>query len=355
MQYQTKPTNCKDSWYELSNNRQFCKVHGKTFKNQEGCPLSTKKEIYISEQAKKQASESLNSALDYTGIDNSAPNWVSEVNNVTQDIRSHAFTFKVSVKNPKNWSMRQKLLELAGFKVIPNGGVTRTDRIFFKGFKIWLSRNKITVYFPDWKQYWVDMARSGYNYAIADLIVLLNDLEKVLGSDFRIKREYHFKVSRQHHALVQNSLAKQYNREHKKLEVFNERGELWLLIDNSDPHNIRMNDLETVNTKESPKDMDSIVKPFFEQLHRTELMPNDILNMFKDVANLQKDVVAQQANLIEDRKFWAENQKTHVGAIQILSDSVSKLDKRIEKLSTLQSKPQSKHDKARKILRKYGW
>ena len=41
MQYKTEPTDCRDSWYELSNNRQFCKTHGKTFKSLENCPLTT--------------------------------------------------------------------------------------------------------------------------------------------------------------------------------------------------------------------------------------------------------------------------------------------------------------------------
>jgi hypothetical protein len=312
-----------------------------------------------SQHAKKQASESLNTPLLLAGIDNSTPVWVDEVNKATEDIRSHAFTFKVTVQNPKNWSIRQKILESAGFKVLPKGGVAHTDMIFFNGFKIWLSKYKITVYFPDVKQYWVDMARTGYNYAIADLVALLNDLEKVLGSDFRINNEYHFRVSRQHHALVQNSLAKQYNRQHKKLEVFNDKGELWLLIDNSDPHNIRMNDLETVHRKESPKDMDSVVKPFFEQLHTTGLMPNDILNALDRVARIQEAQVLESRNVrvdVDKRLVWMDtNFQSHQRVLEKIESRLDALKDKTSKRRRKPTMPRSRSVQARRLLRKFGW
>ena len=307
------------------------------------------------EDAKNHACDSLRMGSDYTGIDNSAPNWVEESNRKTQDIRSHAFTFKVSLKNPKNWSIRKKILELAGFKVLPKGGAVPVDMVLFNGFKIWLSRHKLTIYFPDWKQYWVDEARTGYNYAIADLLVLLNALEKVLSSDFRIKDGYHFKVSRQHHALVQNSLAKQYNREHKKLEVFDNRGELWLLIDNSDPHNIRMNDLEGVSRQKSPQDMDDVVKPFFNELRETQLMPKDIINTFDRIAKIQENQVNEASNVrsdVDKRLVWMDkNFQSHQRILE-------KMEKRLDSLMTT-PKPKAhrltKRDKAQKLLRKFGW
>ena len=98
-----------------------------------------------------------------------------------------------------------------------------------------MSKHKITIFFPDWKAYWVDMAKTGYNYAISDLFNVLGELEVVLNTDFRISGKYKFKVSRQHHAMVRNSLARQYNRDDKKLEVYDSKGELWLVIDKSNP------------------------------------------------------------------------------------------------------------------------
>jgi hypothetical protein len=291
-----------------------------------------------------------------TGIEIPAPQWILDFNKMTQDIRSHAFTFKVTMKHAKNWSIRKKLLELAGFKVLPKGGAVPVDMVFFKGYKLWLSKNKLTIYFPDWKIYWSDMARTGYNYAVADLITLLHDLEKVLDSDFRINKEYRFRVSRQHHALVHNTLAKQYNREHKKLEVFDNRGELWLLIDNSDVHNIRMNDLETTSKKSADKDMDDTIKPFFNQLRETQLMPKDILNMIKEIAINQAKQNDEQMRIINDvtanQKVFAENQISHVQAVKILGDAVGKLDKRIGKFGRLSlNKKSIKELKAERVKR----
>jgi hypothetical protein len=200
------------------------------------------------------------------------------------------------------------------------------------------------------------MARTGYNYAVADLITLLHDLEKVLDSDFRINKEYRFRVSRQHHALVHNTLAKQYNREHKKLEVFDNRGELWLLIDNSDVHNIRMNDLETTSKKSADKDMDDTIKPFFNQLRETQLMPKDILNMIKEIAINQAKQNDEQMRIINDvtanQKVFAENQISHVQAVKILGDAVGKLDKRIGKFGRLSlNKKSIKELKAERVKR----
>ena len=90
-------------------------------------------------------------------------------------------------------------------------------------------------------------------------------------------------------------------------------------------HNLRMDDLEAVNKKTAPVDMDEVVKPFFNQLRDTKLMPDDILRMFSEVASIQR----REA---ENMDFYAENLKTHTGAIDTLGKSVERLTAVVERL-----------------------
>lgn len=348
-------------WHLYPDGRIFCSRHKIFFPNGENCQKCMNEDLpgYIksrfvnnskknntkkshSNHGENHACGSSNIDPKYTSIQNGSPDWIGEAVKSIGDIRSHAFIFRISLSNPRNWADRKKILEQAGYKVSAKGGVVPVDILVFKEHQIWLSKNKITLYFPDWKQYWVDMARTGYNYAIYDFYKILHELERVLDSDFRIGSKYNFKVSRQHHAMVQSSLAKQYNREHKKLEVYNHKGELWLLIDNSDIYNIHMNDLETVHKKDAHKDMDEIVVPFFNQLKETKLMPNIILQSQAktndQINSLTKHIDSLHEILkktLENEAYYAENRASHVGAIKDLGEGVKNLTYKFEEFSSI--------------------
>ena len=357
-----------DDWMTVSSSKSkvMCKVHGTIFNISERCPSRNGKspvEMNVKvEQGLEQGLTNTNKA-NFDKLSSS----VLEASKV-----SHAFRFVVTIQNPLNWSDRRKTLELKGLNVELKGGIGRVYKTVFKGFKIWLADKSITIYFPNWKKYYVDEARFGYNFALADLKDYLDELGKFMDCSFLIDGSYRFKCSGQHHALIYNSLAKMFNRNKEKLNVYDSKGELWLLIDNSRRESIRMDDIESVNKSTAVKDMDDVVAPFFNQLRESGLTVNDILNGFNENNE-------QIKALVKDREYYAENLKSHVEAIKVLSSSVNELKEQVIKNSTVPSKQEvsdevspnipcpipslktiSKYDverkeKIKRFIKEYGW
>jgi len=138
-------------------------------------------------------------------------------------------------------------------------------------------------------------------------------LESTLGANFRINKKYRFKVSRQHYSLVKNALAKQYERDGKKLQVYSENG-LWFVIDNS----YNLHEAETVHPKTAVDDNEK-VQNFFNGLKATENYTPQIM---------MKAVTLNAQNL----NNYAVHLKSHVKSIRLLGKGVRKLTKSIKKL-----------------------
>lgn len=334
--------NCSQSdWKSLSKQSNYCTIHKCLFRSIDPCPLKLKVELSPNEMM-VSTDDARNPNVSNGTMENKKSSLVSEQGveqgvtltnkenpnlkydkSLSDDVLSaskvsHAFRFVVQVPSSDVWKKRKSICESKGLNVQLKAGIGNVYMCQFQGFKIWLSDKSITIYFPNWKKYYVEQARFGFNYALEDLKCFLNDLGSFIGTDLSFEGIYKFKTSGQHHALIHNSLAKMYNRNKEKLNVYDKNGELWLVIDNSRRESIRMDDIETIG-KTSDRNMDDVVDPFFNQLKETNLMPKDILNMFK-LNNEQMNV------LIKDREYYAENLKSHVQAINVLSQKVSELN-----------------------------
>jgi len=229
-------------------------------------------------------------------------------------VRAHAFQFKLKIKsNLKNWGKREEILSKRNikFKDLSIGGVKRGQKLEFKGRKIWLTNNSIIIY--EKSSYLGTTSKEAKQYAISDLISLIKSLERKLGADLRIRGEYHFKVSRQHYSLVKNSLARQYNREGKRLEVYNSKG-LWFTIDNS----FNLNEAETLHPVDSPEDCTK-VQNFFNGV---EQVPNYTPNFVMSAINLNA----------QNHANYAQNLKAHVESVKALGEGVKELVKTIKEM-----------------------
>jgi hypothetical protein len=111
-----------------------------------------------------------------------------------------------------------------------------------------------------------------------------------------------------------------------------------------------MDDLEGVHKQTAPVDMDSVVKPFFNQMRDTRLMPNDVLNMFKEVASIQR----REA---EKWEAYAQDIRVHVGAIDILGKSVEELTSVVKEFKVVQKSDDKflRREKVKKLLGDFGW
>lgn len=190
----------------------------------------------------------------------------------SDSVRGHAFVFTLKLPFIAGWNCerRQAFLSKKGVSFWPIGLDKSSQGFFFKNFKVWLNNSSVNVYFPKWKSYFTDNSEESYNYALYDFRELVKGLESFFNCSFKIKGNYVFKVSRQHYALVKNSLAKQYNKTGEKLLVYDSNG-LWFVIDNS----LSLNEAETVN-KDTSKPDNVKVQDFFNSVKATGMTLKDV-------------------------------------------------------------------------------
>jgi len=223
------------------------------------------------------------------------------------EVRGHAFVFTLSIKKGlRNWEKRVQFLEAKNiaFKTlnIPGGG----QRILFKGRKIWLTKESIVTY--EKESYFAQTAKEAQDYAIYNYIALVKKLEKYLHADFTLGsqgKKYKFKVSRQHYALVKNALAKQYDIEGKKLNIYTENG-LWFLIDNS----FNLHEAETVHPETADSDSKKV---------------QDFFNSLKDYPLTTDFVLSAMNGIQHNQQLFAQNMSSHVQAVQDLKAAVNAL------------------------------
>lgn len=234
-------------------------------------------------------------------------------------IRGHAFMFTVQLPKIQRWNERIKYLKKHNieYKNINIGGGGQS--ILYKGRKIWLTNKSIIIYETD--SYIAETAESAKSHAIHNLLTLVNGLEAVFGCQFSKGGYLRYKVSKQHYGKMQDALAKQYNKEGKKLKIFNDTG-MWFLIDNS----YNLNESETVSPKTADKDMDGAIVPFFNSLKENPgYTPDLVLNV---TGKLAESYEAQAKNM----ETYTENIVGHVAAIKDLGSGVRNLVKVVSKL-----------------------
>jgi len=230
-------------------------------------------------------------------------------------VRGHAFVFTLKIpKGLRNWNneMREAFLQKKGINFINLTTFGGGQRIIHKGRKVWLTNKSVIVY--EKSSYFSDISTNAKSHAIYNFISLTKSLERLLHADFteRAGRQYTFKVSRQHYALVKNALAKQYDAQNKKLNVYSDKG-LWFVIDNS----FNLHEAETVHPETA--DTDNIkVQNFFNSLKEQPLTTGFILDVMHGI---------QQNQLV-----FAQNMGSHIKVIKDLGNGVNELASLIDEL-----------------------
>jgi DNA-binding Lrp family transcriptional regulator len=230
-----------------------------------------------------------------------------------KEIRSHGYRFRLELRHINKWDRRESYLQDKGIYYSKLKGLGNKLRVIIDGYTCWLNNSSIIVIFPKNKSYLSISAEEGNNYAILDFMRIIKRLESLLNVEFTIKGKYQFKPFLQHHALIKNELAKIYDKEGKKLFVYDEKG-LWLLIDNS----FNLHELELVSPISAIYDTDNVIHPFLNSLKKNPVTVDGLLNMIGLVT--------------ENQLVFAENQRSHIKAIQDLSKGVNELVEVVKEL-----------------------
>ena len=217
-------------------------------------------------------------------------------------VRGHGFQWVLKVPDLKNWDRRQNYLMAKGISFKPSGSFRKAESILVQQFRVWLCQKSIVIYFPESLDVLENSALKCKEAAFFKLLEIIQALEKILETSFRIVGKYQVRMVKQHYADPNNELAKKYESEGKKLHVIGEDGKTWLLIDNSQG----VPELECVHSQDAVKDMDDVVKTFFNDLRLHPVMPGEILQMQGSILadHLALSVVVKQ--LVEAMRILSE-------------------------------------------------
>jgi len=230
-----------------------------------------------------------------------------------KQIRGHAFIWKVRFSHESiDWFRRLDQYKINYQRI--NGG--KVARIIYKNRKVWLTKKGMVVYEP------LDFLGSSSFETKSTAVWELDQLIKDLGRQLQINlTPYKFTTSREHYALVRNSLAKQYNDKKEKLSVYAEDRGVWLWVDFSKGiHELENNDPE-VNRKVQNWYNDHLKNGF-------EVNSSFVLNGFNV---LTQNVQANAQNL----NNYATHLKSHVKSIQDLGKGTTILTKQIQELTKI--------------------
>lgn len=225
-----------------------------------------------------------------------------------KNIRGHGFMFKLKIPKIYRWNKRTLYFEKNNikYKNIHSSG----HSLEILGKKVHLFSSSIIIY--DKYSYIAELAQDAKSLAIYEFKKIIIRLESMLKVSFKINKQYKFKVLKEHYGLIKNCLARQYNNEGKKLNVYNSDG-LWLIIDNSfNLHELEVQKNRSKNDSQSVIDTDGI-KEYFNSHQRTG---------FKYTPEFLAELVY---GVLKNQQYYSENMVSHVEAIKELAKGVKEL------------------------------
>lgn len=235
---------------------------------------------------------------------------------LSKDIsRGHAYVWTIKIPSKiNNWDKRLEVLQKnqVHFKLV--GALKTTPSIKVLGRRVWLCNNHLRIFDKPKASYYGETAKESRNTAFNEVLLIVETLNNKLG--INLKPEHIF-FRKEHYALIKNDLAIEHNRKGELVHILDNEGE-WLLIDDSLGEG---GELENVGKKAYKTNIPMQRWWNDNKKHNFEVTPTFLLK------NLN--------SLIEDRRYWAEHQRTHVEAIQTLSQSVKDMSSEILKLKEI--------------------
>jgi len=238
---------------------------------------------------------------------------------IKRKIRGHGFVFKIKLPKINRWYKREHYLQIKKIKYDRVGSNWIGQGINFNKHRVWLTNKSIIVFTPKNKSYFASSSKKAKKHALYDMIEFTKKLERFMGCSFTINKKYKIRFSRQHYADINNELAKQYDREGKKLRVADFDGE-WLIVD----YSMGKIELETLHPKTADKDIDKVITPFL----------NDLKGFYKKTGEtiIPSKILEMIAHITANQVVFDRNMKSHTKAIRKLGDGVDKQNNILDEL-----------------------
>ena len=241
------------------------------------------------------------------------------------DIRGHAFIWNIEfLEGGYNWGQvvtnykKRYQKPSLSFKMICRGKVPRT---IFKNRKIWLTKTGLTIYEP------LDFFGNSAFKVKGDAVYEMDKLIKQFLEKFKLTKQfYRFKCSREHFAHIKNQMARQFNDKKQKIKVEFEGKYFWI------DHSHGEHEEETNNPQVS--------------VQAQKYYKSHVKTMFAFTPEVIGDLITKNAEGIKGNtdnfKEYAENIKSHIGAIKTLGAGVEKQNQIFERIALVLKKLESK-------------
>jgi len=232
---------------------------------------------------------------------------IARVQKVENTIRLHNLVFLVNFKD--TLIAHGKLLDLKNisYKTI-DMGTWKAKQIVIDNRKVWINPKKIILYMGN---YYANTPLEAFTRALEELKQLILKIQRLLNIKLIYNNSIDFTVSRQHYALIKNQLAKQYNKEKKKLFIYDSENRLRLLIDNS----LNLNEFEAVNKKLSMDDGTKVQDHFKDIIEKPNYKPSETKEML-DV------LVRENLKLAQNFTAYNENIEKHLGVLSSMDKTL---------------------------------
>lgn len=229
-------------------------------------------------------------------------------------LRSHNLSFKIEVlENPKNWDKkRQQLIRLPFFNKRIELKNNDQDLFTYQKLEIKTTTKSVIIKLPE---IFAKNTEGAILQAMDMLYSAIPNIERI----FKVKLVKDYKANitiiSQEWARLQDSLAKLYRIEEKKLYVRDDEGKIWLIAD----YSFKTDELETIRPESSDDDMDVVHK------HMNDLRDNNPrpLSLVDKELTQAKDLLLQQNKEVVNLKGvfpamseYNENLKLHTAVQQ---------------------------------------
>ena len=210
--------------------------------------------------------------------------------NKSNQVRSHGCQFIMKIPIIKNWNKRFSFLEkkhLSPYKL--KGGCA----FVFRNHKIHLFDKCIRIYYTKGLSYYAERPLNAFLYAFYDCKGLVKGLERLFSNtSLTINGEYWIKPIIIHYSLIHNELAKYLEEQGKKLVIKNEKGEIWLIVDNS----FNFHEAEFPHPKTGLQDATNF-QPIFNLLEKRPKLLQEMIKDHNELMVRVKELSDNQMNL----------------------------------------------------------
>lgn len=216
--------------------------------------------------------------------------------------RLNNLVFSIIIPKVNKWKSRDKYLILKNidFKTI-DLGTWKAQQIVIDNVKVWLTSSRIRIYMPD---YYAETPFEAYSNALDDLYKIVLKLENKLSLRLIRNNGIDFDLPKRDIALIKNEVAKKYNKEKRKLHVYDDFNRLRLIIDASKSKitGVNLNELEAVNPELSLDDSTKTQNYFLNVIDKPHYLPSETKEKIDNNSEKMDNIKIDYSRALQDLK-----------------------------------------------------